>query len=1622
MGKRKSNSFPRRTIKEGWIVIPRIPHRSFPRITPSFLKPDNVIIPSATATLEETYELAKQIDWHSADQQAQLHRCLTWLYLLGRSDQTEDTLAEHWDHIVNESKASRHVRSGNVQRDTAAYKMLETRVFGMLLASYWIRHISNGAPESIDTPEDNLQAGWFTTKDLSRLRTGVLDDEGKMRRLFRQLGRFKHTLAMIMQVANHIDVNELPTQDHLVVDEPVADANDVDADVAAVSAPSSEEEDHESDGEEAEEKQARTKPKKQKARRRPSSSGPRAALNTVKKIIAGPREDGKYQVAIVNGRRNRWKSPDEIKVMENGAELLAERVGAHEDDVDESPTVAEEPDTDPAPSDVDTTTASSKNGPTRSSPRLQKGTKSKASESGADGGGSNATDVTSGQHPSSSNNGQETSMQYEVAREARVRVQLNVDSGGGVGMKMYIGDNEVAVSSGVSGDPMDLTDDSEVTLSQPGRGTRSSPRFNPDREGQHRRTDGVGGHRTVTSSGLGGGGVRRTRIARSVDVDDGVGGAADGDDEVLVLSATVAVGELSRCRINEAFVGALEEKDARVELPIVRAVMMVLNRILYFRAQDRTRPRLLFLTSYPEMQREGTDEHPLELSLGLPITSCDFLAAPLHIGGGHWVLAVLQRSTAKVLGLDSWSTGGLTRQHVERLVRVSGLQGAWTYDPIQVTRQKDMISCGLYMLRFAIFIAARVDWLDTVSSRAFDVAHMRDLFTHMQRNDGWQNMTLAELNSVGIAASPSTTIATSSTATASAEVTAASTIVTASTNTASHSAEAANETKALELEKKDAALQLKERELASRGVAWEKERRSQRIRMKELKDENQRLRAEVASGGRGAEGDGRCVDFDGMGLTGDGHGEQAGFNVVSSGDGRPSQDQRGDAQRMIEALEADVILYQQPCVGCAAQSAAKAKDEQWDYEQVETLKKVVLGLHRTRPLDLRRAESVFRDVLGNLRAQLASFKEQLAKSQRDVNSSIVEIRRHLQTKAVRLRASFDKANTRHRNSCEEITALRITNSQLKANSEQIKAHNEHLKDHIVRIEELRFDRDLECRVHHLDQIARLQAKVEMLTAAPRPPAAPMVAPPPIPVEALTVTPRTKKVYRKPSVAPIPLNVSPASTSKRPHSIAAPSSASTPTSRTSSATIKPKRQKTPSTTNTCARPGSPSDMCGFLGCGKLVLDGQRGGQCDCCEQWFHLDHAFSTKCERGKARWYCDDCIIGRHPYPQRGEPAPHNALPVTLMPPSAESNTSCLPGLPPTPSSISSTSLSSPISSVSPVCTSASSTVSSISTPEAADGVCDEQWLSADAEQPSREFEQPACEASEIESIQEAQQRLAEMDAVLSTIAPISPAPFVPPNTPVSGCSGASSTTTTIPRPSKKRDRSPAVRKQTGVSLQHPPVQQIAAETAGQTLPKRKARRPPRVGPPRPSKKRRMNLPDAAAVEAEVDRELEAAPPRSSASSSRESTSWEPWQVCGQCEAGKWGAEMIECPGCSKYFHWTCVGVKADVFSRHRPFLCPPCRQFSQAAEYRAEDERRKEEANGRARAEAYADSLYLDGGAIDVAQCLRRYLNRTVNAWFNPADFSRAVRRAWKMQAPDQDAAWLKQKSNWDVPVAPQR
>jgi alkylated DNA repair dioxygenase AlkB len=197
-------------------------------------------------------------------------------------------------------------------------------------------------------------------------------------------------------------------------------------------------------------------------------------------------------------------------------------------------------------------------------------------------------------------------------------------------------------------------------------------------------------------------------------------------------------------RVDEAF-RICEELREQVEGEWIRAVLMVLNLRL---SQTNNSGRLVFLSSWYGMQSytasrdtETNDEN----ILNLPIDTCDFLAAPVHINNNHWVLSVLDRKHNIVYGLDSKAC--VERSAVEQLATFGKASDGWTYKRVDVTLQADDVSCGLFALRYAFYIAATVDWLDNISEQQFNVTHMQQRLLTMRQS--WRSTTLEHLNEEG---------------------------------------------------------------------------------------------------------------------------------------------------------------------------------------------------------------------------------------------------------------------------------------------------------------------------------------------------------------------------------------------------------------------------------------------------------------------------------------------------------------------------------------------------------------------------------------------------------------------------------------------------------------------------------------------------------------------------------------------------------------------------------------------------------------------------------------------------------------------------------------------------------
>ena len=325
MSKAKTRSKTTSVLKDGWYRPLKSYRRSLPRIDPAFIRLDQTsFLPSETATLEEVFVIIKQLDARGARQQAVLCRWLGWLYLLCHPLQTPETREEHCSYILEHSMAGRDLRRDQPPPGTDAHKQMRTRLFSGLLAAYWIRRLSVDVPEGQTSVQDGYLSGHYTINDLARLRTGVLDDEVKMRRVLGVLGKFKHSAVAMGRVANHIDGHEESDKDYLVVEQPDSDVSQPESSSHEARSASKEEEEQERPKEKKQTKNNETKEKaKKKRKKNKTRPSPRTELDTVEQILKGPREDdNKFKVVMVNGKRSRWKAVDAIRKLNNGDSLL----------------------------------------------------------------------------------------------------------------------------------------------------------------------------------------------------------------------------------------------------------------------------------------------------------------------------------------------------------------------------------------------------------------------------------------------------------------------------------------------------------------------------------------------------------------------------------------------------------------------------------------------------------------------------------------------------------------------------------------------------------------------------------------------------------------------------------------------------------------------------------------------------------------------------------------------------------------------------------------------------------------------------------------------------------------------------------------------------------------------------------------------------------------------------------------------------------------------------------------------------------------------------------------------------------------------------------------------------
>jgi hypothetical protein len=192
--------------------------------------------------------------------------------------------------------------------------------------------------------------------------------------------------------------------------------------------------------------------------------------------------------------------------------------------------------------------------------------------------------------------------------------------------------------------------------------------------------------------------------------------------------------ELLRQQVSDAFdhIGA-ELSDSVLESPAVCAVLLFLNLCLVRLGRPSS---IWFFAVYPELSalRSSFNQIP----------DAALIATPLHIAENHWAMAVYSREENTFFGLDSLtsSPSALKKSHVNELAKMLGAPAGWKLHRIKVTQQIDGVSCGYFMLRSSIYIAASsLTWRDTISSVAFPdatPAQVKEVVQRLHRDGAWR--------------------------------------------------------------------------------------------------------------------------------------------------------------------------------------------------------------------------------------------------------------------------------------------------------------------------------------------------------------------------------------------------------------------------------------------------------------------------------------------------------------------------------------------------------------------------------------------------------------------------------------------------------------------------------------------------------------------------------------------------------------------------------------------------------------------------------------------------------------------------------------------------------------------
>ena len=187
----------------------------------------------------------------------------------------------------------------------------------------------------------------------------------------------------------------------------------------------------------------------------------------------------------------------------------------------------------------------------------------------------------------------------------------------------------------------------------------------------------------------------------------------------------------------------IEEDVATVGWACIEAVLTLLNHHLQLGNNEHIR----FLPSYQGMQQQNSDDAVNERCMGIDLTRVRYVVAPVSVNGDHWALVVWDGVDRVLLLLDS--LGHLcTGAHGTRLRRImgGGAAGRAKVVRVPVVRQQDSVSCGLFALFFACYIARHgSSWKETISAATFRIDDMRGWLEQLKAVEAHEVWTLEQL-------------------------------------------------------------------------------------------------------------------------------------------------------------------------------------------------------------------------------------------------------------------------------------------------------------------------------------------------------------------------------------------------------------------------------------------------------------------------------------------------------------------------------------------------------------------------------------------------------------------------------------------------------------------------------------------------------------------------------------------------------------------------------------------------------------------------------------------------------------------------------------------------------------